>query len=72
MIKRIRKLLAYSPIKPNGWLLIAFIAVAIYGYNQFSTLPGDQAKVQIILSILVLIICGIVISFSLISTLMPY
>ena len=72
MIKRFNKLAAYIPIKPNGWLLFAIMAFAIYGYNRFSTLPGDQAKVQIILSILVLTICGIVISFSLLSTLIPY
>ena len=59
-------------LRRNAVLLLVIAGFSYYWYHEFSSLPGDQARVQIVLSILALFACTSVLAFGLITTILPY
>lgn len=62
----------YLFLKRNFFLLLAIGAFSYYWYTHFSSLQGDSARVQIVLSVISLAVCGTVFLFSLLSCVPPY
>ncbi len=59
-------------LKRNAWLLLAIAGISYYWYHHFSSLPGDAARVQIVISMIAMLSCASIFAFSLITTLPAY
>lgn len=59
-------------LRRNFFLLLIIGGFAAYWYTHYSILQGDNAKVQIILSVITLVVCAIVLLFGIITCVGPY
>ena len=70
--KKLRHFKNFIFLKRNFFLLMVIGGFAYYSYNHYSGLIGDNARVQIIISVITLAICSLVLLFSLVTALYPY
>lgn len=70
--KRLAYLANFLIVKPNFVLLAIIAGLSIYSYRHFSSLPGDSARVQIMISVITLAVLLLVATFSLLTSLVPY
>ncbi len=70
--KTLKYLSNFILLKRNAWLLLAIGGISFYWYHHFSALPGDAARVQIVISMITLLSCASIFTFSLLTTLPAY
>ncbi len=59
-------------LKRNFWFLILIVGLSFYWFNHYASLPGDSARIQILLSIIALGVCSVALLISVITTVPPY
>ncbi|MGH1363925.1 MAG: DUF58 domain-containing protein [Calditrichia bacterium] len=68
--KKLFHILQFIPVQRNFWVLAGIMGLAIYWLNHYSGLPGDNARIRLLIGIVTLVFCGSVLLFS-IATLFP-
>ena len=59
-------------VKRNFWFLAIVSALSIYWFNHYAALPGDSARIQILVSMITLGVCVFALTISVFTTLPPY
>lgn len=69
---KIKYYLNFIILRRNFWLLAIISFLSYHWYTEFSSLAGDSAKIQIVLSGVTIFFCAAVFLFSLCTSLPPY
>ncbi len=59
-------------LKRNFWFLALIAGLSVYWFNHYASLPGDSARIQILLSMIAIGVCVVALTISLITTVPPY
>jgi len=68
----VQKILHFTPVQRNFWVLAGIMGLAIYWLNHFSNLPGDNARIRLLIGLVTLVFCGAILLFSIITLFPAY